>query len=362
MRIVFFTSYYDKYLEDFYKKRPSLVTKSYQEQMNTLTSDYFGVFGSYTKYANMLNAEARLIVSNCRPLQQMWAKENNIPFNEKNWKFTIPLEQIKKYRPDIFFMSSMFEYYGAFLDEVRKYVPRIFGWIACPIPSGVSLNQMDLILSSVPQFVDDFRKQGINSEHSPQAFDPDILKEISISGEKDIDFSFIGSFSGSHLRRIELVQELMEKTPLKIFGTGIKAIPDNRSLIKKLFSKSLIQQRYQGEPWGLEMYRALRRSKITFNAHIDISGNYAGNMRMYEATGVGALLLTDGKSGSPKLFSEEEVVYYNSVDDAIEKVNYYLSNPEKREAISQKGQQATLAKFNFELNIKRMLEYFNKYN
>jgi spore maturation protein CgeB len=362
MKIIFFSSYYDKYLEDFYKNRPLLSKKSSAEQIQTLNSDYFGVYGSYTKYINRLNAETKLIVSNCKPLQQMWAKENGIRFDEKNWKYTIPIEQIKKYRPDIFFMSSMFEYYGAFLDEVRKYVPKIFGWIACPIPSGIRLNQMDLILTSLQQFVDDFRNQGLNSEFLPAAFDPDILREFPTDLERDIEFSFIGSLSKNHLKRIKLVQALLRESPIKLFGTGIKAIPDNRSLIQKIFSKNPILHRYYGEVWGLDMYRTLRRSKITFNAHIDISGNYAGNIRMYEATGTGALLITDGKKAGSKIFSDDEVVYYDSIAEAVEKVKYYLLNQDAREEIAKKGQYATLTKHSFELNAVRMAEYFKEYS
>ena len=110
------------------------------------------------------------------------------------------------------------------------------------------------------------------------------------------------------------------------------------------------------------MYRALRRSKITFNAHIDVSGDFAGNMRMYEATGMGALVLTDGKVDKNKTFSEDEVVYYDSIDDAVDKVNYYLSNEDELIAVANKGQQATITKYNFEANTIRMLEHFKKYS
>ena len=362
MRIIYFSSYYDKYLEEFYRQRPLLATKSFDEQICQLSSDYFGVYGSYTKYAKKQNHESFLIVSNCKPAQQMWARENNVSFNEKNWKFSIPLEQVKKIKPDVFFMSSIFEYYGQFLDEIKKIVPKVFGWIACPIPQGVNLRQMDLILTSLFPFVENFRKMGVNSELLPAAFDTAILKEFPSDLKRDIDFSFIGSLSRSHLRRIELIEKLIEKTPLKLFGIGMKLIPDKRSFLKRMMSPSLAEQRYEGEAWGLNMYRALRRSKITFNAHIDVSGDFAGNMRMYEATGMGALVLTDGKVDKNKTFSEDEVVYYDSIDDAVDKVNYYLSNEDELIAVANKGQQATITKYNFEANTIRMLEHFKKYS
>ena len=49
------------------------------------------------------------------------------------------------------------------------------------------------------------------------------------------------------------------------------------------------------EVWGLDMYRALARSKITINRHINVAENNANNMRLFEATGTGSLLITDRK-------------------------------------------------------------------
>ena len=358
MKIVFFTTYYEHYLKDFYKRFPDFNQKSYLEQYDQLAQDYYGIFCSYTKYLNRGIASAEMIICNCKPMQKNWAKENNVKFDEKTWQYSLPIEQIKKIKPDIFFMSSMFEYYGDFLEEVRKYVPNIFGWISCPIPRGVKVNQMDLILTSLPKFVDNFRNAGVRSEFITQAFDIELFNKLSTIHENDIDFTFIGSFTRAHSNRIEAISKLLDKTPLRIFGTGIKLIPDGRPLSQRLFSKSTAEKRYCGEVWGIEMFKALRRSKITFNSHIDISENFSGNIRMYEATGMGTLLLTDGEKSKGKIFSDEEVVYYSSIDDAIDKANYFLSHEQERKKIANKGQQKTFKDYNYEKNSRLMYEFF----
>lgn len=358
---MFFASYYDHYLDVFYKKNSTLATKSYHEQLKALEDDYFGVFASYTKYINRQDAEAQLIIPNCKPLQKTWAKENNVKFEEKNWRFDIPIAQVKKYKPDIFFLSSMFEYYGGFLEEVRKYVSNIFGWIACPIPYHVKIKQVDLLLTSVPAFVDNFRGQGVNAELLSQAFDADIFQRIPAGVERNIDFSFIGNLTRAHSRRVQMIERLFEKTPLQFFGTGLDLIPDKRNFFQKIISKRDIEKRSSEAVWGLEMYKTLYRSKITFNAHIDVSGNFAGNMRMYEATGMGTLLLTDGKDDEIKVFNEEEVVFYTSIEEAIEKVYHYLKNEDERKMIASKGQKKTFDKYNYEVNSAQMLSFFRKY-
>ena len=50
------------------------------------------------------------------------------------------------------------------------------------------------------------------------------------------------------------------------------------------------------------MYNILSRTKISFNRHINVAENNANNMRLYEATGMGSLLLTDKKDNLMKTF------------------------------------------------------------
>jgi hypothetical protein len=361
MRVIFFCSYYDAYLHSFYKKSKGLARLPYNEQMKALKDDHFGHWASFADEFVKLGVEAELVIPNCKPLQLAWAEENDTRYNERDWNFSIALAQVKKKPPDIFYISSMFEYYNGFLTEVKKHAKHIFGWISCLLPEGVPLHQLELLMTSVPQFVDDFRRLGVKSELLHAAFDPVILDCLDANQPQDIDFSFIGSLTKAHSCRITMIKELLDNTSLQFFGTGIELVPDTRNFFHRLFSKNIYRQRARGEVWGLDMYRTLHRSKITFNAHIDVARNFAGNMRMYEATGAGTLLLTDGRQAEQKNFNDDEVVYYESVSDAIEKVNYYLRHEEKRNAIAKKGQQRTLNDYNYKISSARLLDYFRQY-
>ena len=49
-------------------------------------------------------------------------------------------------------------------------------------------------------------------------------------------------------------------------------------------------------------------------------------MRLYEATGVGSLLVTDAKQNLAELFEpESEVVTYRDADELVERVRHYLA-------------------------------------
>ena len=361
MKVIFFSSYYPKYLDSFYKKNPFLSSMPYAGQMNALRKDYFGDWASYLPCFSKLGAEPHLIIPNCKPLQQAWAKENNIRFHPKNWEYSLPIEQVKKIKPDVFYIGNMFEYYGEFLDAIKQHTKKVFGWIACEIPAGMKPVQLDLVLSSLPIFVERFRNEGLNAEFLTAAFDTSVVDAIEEKTVDDINFSFIGSLTRAHSKRINMIRHLIDHTDLEFFGLNIEAIPDARPFLKRLATPGIYKKRFRGEAWGLDMYKILKRSKITFNAHIDFSEDYIGNMRMYEATGMGTLLLTDGKTARYKPFEDDEVIYYDNINDAIEKYNYYSSNEMARKEVAKKGQHRTFRDYSYEATSKKLYNYFNEY-
>ena len=94
---------------------------------------------------------------------------------------------------------------------------------------------------------------------------------------------------------------------------------------------------------GMDMYNLLHKSIITFNKHTDQAWGCVGNMRMFEATGVGTCLVTDSGLNMRDLFEpDKEVVTYASVEEAVEKVNYLLEHPKEAEQIAKAGQARTL--------------------
>ena len=96
--------------------------------------------------------------------------------------------------------------------------------------------------------------------------------------------------------------------------------------------------------FGLDMYRILHSSKVTFNIHPGFATyESAGCIRLFEATGVGTCLLTDTARNISDLFEEDhEVVTYSSIEECIEKVNYLLEHDDVRRQIAAAGQRRTL--------------------
>jgi Glycosyl transferases group 1 len=80
-------------------------------------------------------------------------------------------------------------------------------------------------------------------------------------------------------------------------------------------------------------------SLIGLNTHLG-TGEETGNMRMYEVPMHGAMLLADkaGCDAHEDIFTPNvEAVYYDGVEDAVEKCLYYLGRPQEAVAIARRG-------------------------
>ena len=107
------------------------------------------------------------------------------------------------------------------------------------------------------------------------------------------------------------------------------------------------------------MYSVLASSGITFHRGHDVEGTCSSALRIYEATGVGSMLLTDSKQDLDDLFVEgKEYVAYDTVEDAVDKALYYLRNEEERAEIASAGQRRTLADHTLDRRAEQFAEAF----
>jgi len=91
--------------------------------------------------------------------------------------------------------------------------------------------------------------------------------------------------------------------------------------------------------YGIEFVSVLRRSKITLNVHGNLPDGHAGNMRLFEATGCGACLVTEDLPGLQALFApDSEVVTYTTAAECAERVRFLLEHDSARAANAAAGQ------------------------
>ncbi len=370
MKILILNTDYHIFLKQLYIN-DNLTNAPYDQQMQARNDSLFGVADFYSSNLIKLGHQAQEIHANNKFMQIEWAKEhgyyNNIihKYNfrkivypvisplERNpsWFFNILAKQIEYYKPDIIINQAMDGISGRFMQKMKRQTKLLVGQIASPLPERENFRIYDLILTSLPNFITYFTEIGVPCELNKLAFEPKVLEKIN-NNSKTIPVSFVGSMSPHHNQRTQLLEYLCNKNNINIWGNGIEDLP----------KESPIHKFYKGTAWGLEMYQILHDSKITINNHIGISGDYANNMRLYEATGSGALLITDYKKNIDEIFKiGKEVIVYHNVEECSELINYYLDHEDEREAISLAGQERTLKDHNYYKRMQELMNIVNKY-
>ena len=102
-----------------------------------------------------------------------------------------------------------------------------------------------------------------------------------------------------HAAGTALLERVAEAADLRVWGYGVDALP----------ADSPLRSRHRGEAWGSEMYDVLARARIVVNRHIDVAEGFANNMRLYEATGSGALVITEAAPNLGDLFEPHREVF-----------------------------------------------------
>jgi spore maturation protein CgeB len=369
---------YGGYLAAFAKRTPGFERLEYEHQYKALMEDGFGWADFLTKNLVPLGWEAWEPVTNFEAHQRTWASENDVRFREESWFHEIAAAQIKHFQPDVLFVDSFTAFDAAFIQQIRRDIPNlqcVVGWCGAPPPDYSVFHAFDVTLSNIPSLVDFLRRQHVSAELLPHSFEVSMLRRDEDAPEHSVDFSFTGSvFDGSdhHGERLSLLAELCKSTSLEIYADVAvpRPLETVRSLVRspqwKVFKshldKARVARRCKPSVYGVDMYKLLHRSKITFNNHIGLSHEHASNTRLFQATGCGACLLTDWKPDLAKYFEPDvEVVTYRNAEEAGEKARWLLDNEPARREIAERGNKRTLRDHTFAARTNSLLEILEKY-
>jgi spore maturation protein CgeB len=379
MRILVLNADYPRFLASLYRSEAGLEDAAYAAQMAARNVSLFGVADFYSRNFAALGHEAAELHVNNPWLQTAWARERGMTVEAAPpsaaakgaalpaWlqRATTPfkpllrplarkiglspkldpqaegilLAQIEDFKPDVILNQDTFHVDTALIRRIKQIGrPIVLGQIGIAPSRSVDWSVYDLMMSQLSATVNFFRRLGVRAEVNHLAFEPSILDALPARPAIDIEVSFVGTVSPDHRQRILLLEAVARRHDLKLFGNPPQA----------LAASSPLHRCFQGEVWGADMYQALRRSKVTLNSHIDMAGNEAGNMRLFEATGVGAFLLTDFKENLHTLFEPaREVAAWRSIEDCLASIDRALGDDAERAGIARAGQARTLAQHTY---------------
>lgn len=188
----------------------------------------------------------------------------------------------------------------------------------------VRAQSYDHVFVTQKDYVEEFRRHGCkNVSWLPLACDPEYHKAYSLSPEYDV--CFVGHLTRGYLDRRDIISLLTSKY------------------------KTLVSNTYLHD-----LAAAYSRAKIAFNK----SGKGDLNARVFEALACRKFLVSDRiGNGADELFVDRKhLAFYDSIDNLIELIDYYLANEAERELIAEQGQKEVYQKHTYLHRARTILE------
>ncbi len=383
MRFAIVTTEYPDFLTWLYDQEPEKRFAPYPEQLRLRTASLFGGSDFQSRALASLGHEAIDIFANNYWLQSAWmrtdvhlspARRARLSLSgwvdpwttrlrhrltrsgrceprhylSSPWIYETLRKQIEAFRPDVLVNQALDTLSPDFIAGLRSHIEVLVAWhSATPLPEEVGLELYDLGISSFPPTLETFDRAGITSQLARLAFDPEILNSVEPT-ERDLSVTFVGSFHPVHSSRTAFLEAVCERVPqLRVWGPSLEHVSKD----------SILWSRYEGPAWGRAMYEIMGRSRITLNHHGDVAP-FANNSRLFEATGLGALLITDRHPNLAEIFEVgNEVLAYSGVDECTALIQQNLTNDAARAVVAGNGQQRTLRDYTYEKQMRPLVNF-----
>lgn len=388
MRIAFLTSIYPAHAEKIYKENLTLKNQTSEQQMEYIR---WHALSSYVRWFELLEEKGFitcLFNHNLPEVALTWARENKFQPKTSNPINEIGLEKIRQFKPDVIFLFAPLTYLkNNFLNELLIKLskrPKLIAWYGANCGNEDIFRSFDLTLSNSKHLVNSLRKRDIKADFLQHAFDPIIIEKIKIPKERLNRVAFFGNLdvtTNDFRERTRLFEEISNRTNLlDVYGEhktpSSVEISKNKLLRIRQRVSSCINQFVTNQkftywsdeknlpqsPWllsrnfcsrikpslyGKEMLQQLSSYHIALNYHNKHTGDFACNMRLFEATGVGCALITDFKSDLNEYFeNDKEVVSFKNEEDLLEKIKYLKNNVSVTKTIGIQAQKKCLIQFN----------------
>jgi spore maturation protein CgeB len=394
VRLTFLTTLYPSYIAAFYAARPGLEGRSYEDQKSQLDRDGYAWNGALEPAFRPLGYEVRSVYANVAPLQRAWAAAHGISHSLTGWVEEIALSQIQLFNPEILWVDALGVFRKHWIERLRMTCPalrRVLGFTGVDMHDWETIKACDAMFSCARHPVAHLKQAGGKAFLFRHGFNPAILDQLPLARTPPVNqILFTGSIArgeGAHLERERLLEAIVDAVPISIYSPqseisylrdwaktnlrrgvyffmqALKKAGVSESTLRKIpkvggatdWRKLPLRQinphlypRMRPPFYGQEMFGAMRDHAVTLNKHIDMARGEAGNSRLFEATGVGACLLTDWKDNLAEMFEpDREVAVYRNIGECVEKARWLLADAPARAAFARAGQARVLREHTF---------------
>lgn len=376
MRIAICDAYYEGAIADLYRRRPELDGAPYREQHRAVMDLHLGTSDAYSVGLAAAGHEAIELLSNVEAVQAAWARQYGVaPAARLGLRRTgsvvrrasrrlllhrVIAEQIDAFRADIVYVQDIAFFSRRELRRLKRPGRLLAGQLGVHPPADGRIAEFDLVTTSLPHYVERLRHQGIAADYLAIAFDDRIVGRLAAEGvdvdprsARDIPIAFVGGINADvHQAATALLERLAAELDVQFWGYVHGELPRS----------SAIRARYHGEAWGMEMYRVLARTRIALNRHSSVAEGMANNMRLFEATGVGACLLTEDAPNLADLFEPgREAATYAGPDDALSTATALLADDGRRTSIAAAGHARAVGEHTYTRRMAQLAEILERH-
>ncbi|RXJ79201.1 glycosyltransferase [Arcobacter sp. F2176] len=249
------------------------------------------------------------------------------------------IKKVEEEKPDIIFnVQFLYEIWIETWDYIRfNFDCKTINWCTDDSwkykeHSKFFATHFDLIVTTYEEFIPLYKKQGANAILSGWGVPVQWVEKPSLSKDCKYEVTFVGAAHGDRKEKIEELKRL--GINVKCFGYGWNGGSLKAEDIPKIFNQSIISLNFANS-----------------------SGENQIKARVFEVTGSGGFLLTENAKNLNNVFNNEEIIIFESLDDALVKIKYYLNNHEKRDEIVQNSFMKSSSHYAYSNRLKDIIDY-----
>lgn len=247
-------------------------------------------------------------------------------------------EEYLHYASDVSFVGSLYSTRTKFASiDLSDYWHSYFEGM---IESQLHIYGYDLLEASLSDKAIEVFTKAANLD---KIYNDSIADSLCTLNPRDALINYYLGKECSHRERILIVEELSKQFEFFLYTN------DDTSACPLVHNKGIV------EPF-VETYKVYKSSKININ--ITSKTIKTGlPLRIFDILGAGGFLITNYQSELSTLFEiNKDLVVYESIEDLVDKVNYYLLHQEERDAIAQNGYHKVKTLYQLSSQIYKMFK------
>ena len=258
------------------------------------------------------------------------------------------IESFKNYNPDLLFFGHTSNIDTSTLDELKSINKNIIisQWNEDPLMPNlkfakknlenikpyVSLVDHNFITTDPSILKNKFKSKNFNFFFVPVDRNIECFEVYNLQSKNDIFYAM------SHGVNRGVLKTGFEDSRIKFLEKLTKKIPDIKHDFRGFKNKQPI--------WGNDFYNALIDSKMGLNLSRGIPTKYYSSNRIATIIGNGLLTFIDKKTQLNDFFNNNEVIFYNDINDLASKIKFYSKNDKVRIKIAKQGKAKYFKLFN----------------